>query len=727
MSPGLVRRLSARKAVVLGCCSIVAALAVATVLSIRPVPDDLSAYVAVTKKNTYLDRYGRPLNVTYQNDWNVYDDVRIYDVPELLQRAFIVSEDKRFYSHGGVDWLARLNAARQDLMAGEVVRGASTISEQVIRMLHPRPRTFWSRWVEGFEATMLERKFSKLEIFEFYLNQIPYKARRRGIVQAARYYFGRDLSTLNEKEMFALAVLVRAPKWLDPRLQLSNLDRSVDNLLQRSGMAAPEIERIAAQKLSLHRSGAEHDMSSFIAFADSRYGSGASDDGMIHTTIDMDLQIKAQEILDNRLQALAKFNVKNGAVLVVDHETNEIVAWVVGFAGGKNKAFNKIDAVTVRRQPGSALKPLLYAEAIRRGWTAATMLDDSPLEESVGLGMHTYHNYSRGHYGLISLREALGNSLNIPAVRAVQYIGAGDFLSFLHDVGIRSLSGHPNVYGDGLALGNGEITLYELVQAYTVLARMGDYKPLSFIEGEHLRNGDRRVLSEDIASLIADIMSDPGAREKEFGWNSILNLPYQTAVKTGTSSDYRDALTVGFNDKYTVGVWMGNLDYSAMSRITGSSGPAFVLRSIFNELNKNREVRPLYFSRHLVKREVCSDTGLPATGDCESRDEWFVPGTVPTGGESTPEEVRIRKPSKGLMLAMDPRIPDEYEYFEFALSDVPGVEKVKWFVNDKLVAVTDKPTYDWKLSRGLFHSRAEVFLHGRSKPVVTEEVEYRVN
>ena len=720
------RNLPGRKIAAIGGGCAVAALVVATLLGLQPIPADLSGGAAGIRKPIYLDRRGRPLNVTYENAWNAYDTVRVHDVPELLQRAFILSEDKRYYAHGGVDWLARLNAVRQNLLAGGVVRGASTISEQVVRMLHPRPRTFWSRWVEGFEAMRLERRFSKLEIFEFYLNQVPYRARRRGVVQAAHAYFDRDLSTLNEKELLALAVLVRAPQWLDPGRQEANLDRSIVNLLGRLELNDRDRERIAQQNLDLRRSAMAHDVSHFIAHADASSGDAVTDRGRIHTTIDLAVQDTAQHILDTRLEFLAKRRVRNGAVLVADHTTNEIMAWVVGFAGRPDKPFNRIDAVTVRRQPGSALKPLLYAKALRKGWTAATMLDDTPLEESVGRGMHTYHNYSRGHYGMISLREALGNSLNIPAVRAIQYVTPKAYLSFLHRLGIRSLSGHPNVYGDGLALGNGEITLYELVQAYTVLARMGDYKPLSFRAGEYLRNGHARVLSEDIASLIADIMSDPGAREKEFGWNSILNFPHQTAVKTGTSSDYRDALAVGFDDQYTVGVWMGNLDYAAMDKITGASGPALVLRSIFNELNRYREAKPLYFSEKLEKRRVCIATGRPADDDCESRDEWFVPGTGPMAPEMQ-KEIRIRKPSNGLMLAMDPRIPDDREYFQFALTDIPNLGKVRWIVNDQPISVTVKPTYDWKLSRGEFTMRAEVFLEGRDTPVTTEEVAYRVN
>ncbi|MBU6951764.1 transglycosylase domain-containing protein [Hahella sp. HN01] len=703
-----------------------AALAGATYFAITPLPDDLSAVIASASKNTYLDRRGKRLNITYENEWNIYDVNDFHNIPEFLRRAFVLSEDKRFFSHGGVDWLARLNAARQNVMSGGVVRGASTISEQVVRMLHPRPRTPWSRWIEGFEAANLEAQFSKVEILEFYLNQVPYSARRRGVIQAAQYYFGRDLSTLNYKEMLALAVLVRSPRWLDPQRQLRNLNRAIDNLLDRLELDDDERAAIAAQTLELQKSDIHYDLSHFIRFAENRLNAQNLENGAVYTTIDTELQTKIQQTLDNRLDNLASYRVQNGAVLVIDHESNEILSWVVGYAGRDDKPFNRIDAITTPRQPGSTLKPLLYANAIRKGWTAATMLDDSPLQESVGLGMHTYHNYSRGYYGRISLREALGNSLNIPAVLAIQYVGPGEFLNFLHDLGVDSLSGHPNVYGDGLALGNGEMTLFELVQAYSVLARMGDFRPLSFAEGGRGYQG-HRVLSEDISSLVADIMSDPAAREKEFGWDSVLNFPHQTAVKTGTSSDYRDAWSVGFNDKYTVGVWMGNLDYSEMNKVTGSMGPAYVLRSVFNELNKNREVKPLYLSNNLQKLSVCISTGELADNGCESRDEWFLPGTTPGDINKDTSEVRIRKPSKGLLMAMDPRIPDESEYFEFALTEADNIASVKWFINGQLIATTDKPTYNWKLSKGDFSTRAEIAFTDGAQPVITEEIQYRVN
>jgi len=706
-------------------------ISVATFLSMKTFPSSLDNLLSVTGKHTYVDRHGHFLNVTYENKWNIYNRVKIHDVPEFLQNALIQSEDKRFFSHHGADWLARINALRQNILAGKVVRGASTITEQVVRMIHPRPRTIWSRWVEGFEAMMLESHVDKLTILEFYLNQVPYKANRRGIIQAAHYYFDRDIHTLNEKEMLVLSVLVRSPRWLDPNQQADNIERAIINLVERlyENKLIEKPERIIAQRLSLSQPVASFNTQHFIEYVNTQIENNHHQDTKnIHTTIDSEIQHKTQRILDNEIDRLNRYNVHNGAVLIIDHETNEILSWVVAYAGKHDQPFNQINAVIASRQPGSTLKPLLYANALTKGWTAATLINDSPLEESVGLGLHAYHNYSRTNYGPISLREALGNSLNIPAVKTVQFVGPENFLTFLSNVGIQSLSSHPDEYGDGLALGNGEVTLFELVQAYTVIARMGSYKPLSFIDGDHLSTKSHQVFSEDIASLIADIMSDYSARDKEFGRDSVLNFPRQTAVKTGTSSDYRDAWAVGFDDKYTVGIWMGNLDYTEMHEITGSTGPALILRSIFNELNHNRDVKPLFFSNHLVKQRVCIETGEAENNHCKARDEWFVPGTYPQKAPAAPViAIRIRKPGQGMMMAMDPRIPDDHEYFEFKLTDVDGIKRVNWFVNNKLVGTTDNNTYLWKLTKGKFIGKAEVWLEGGNAPFVTETVAYMVN
>lgn len=706
-------------------------LLLATSLSLQPVPDSLAAINRQAVKNRFLDRYGRILNVTYENHWNIHDVTPLHDIPLFMQQAIVASEDKRFFQHKGIDWLARFAALKQDVMAADSVRGASTISEQVIKMLHPRPRTVWTRWLEGFEAQRLERHESKQAILEFYLNQVPYAARRRGIKQAAAYYFDRGLATLSKKEMLALAIMVRSPKWFNPYHYPEHLNKAINDLAmrmyQQGLLDKQELTSIHRYKLVTKRPALEVNAEHFIDYLTNRDDLAFHDaGGIIRTTLDSDLQSKAQRVLDAKLAALSHAHVQNGAVLIVDHHSNEILAWVVGNAGKDNKAFNRLNPVLVRRQPGSALKPFLYARAFEKGWTAATMLSDTPLEEGVGSGMHSYHNYSRDNYGLISVRESLGNSLNIPAVRTIQFVGINDFLQFLHKLGIQSLQAHPNVYGDGIALGDGEVTLFELTQAYATLARMGNFKPLSGFEGESLTLPAHQLINPDITSLLANILSDPHAREREFGTNSILDLPQQTAVKTGTSSDYRDAWAMGFNDRFTIGVWFGNLDYTPMHEITGSSGPAIVLRTLFNELNRGRTERALYFSPHLEKKRVCIDTGLPASDECQSKDEWFVQGTGPNAVVADKQPLHLRKPTNGLLLAMDPRIPDQYEKFEFEISDRQNIKKVDWFVNGVQVASSKGPTYQWQLHRGTYTAYAIVYTNNGNQSVTTNQVSYVV-
>ncbi len=683
-----------------------------------PLPASLWPDSSHARKVQVTDRNFVPLNVTYQNRWNIHNHSSLHEIPHFLQQAFVASEDQRFYHHKGVDWPARLHAVFQNLKALDSIRGASTISEQVIRMWHPRPRTLWSRWLEGIEAGRLDKKFSKSEILEFYLNQVPYAGRRRGVVQAARDFFDRDPDTLNITELLALVVMVRAPTRLDmrkhpPRL-LRSIERLADRLLKYGLIDKRQYATIRTAELKSREAvlpvRAEHWVQHVYNLPPP---SGAHGKGRLRTTLDAGLQQIVQTILDNRLKDLSNRGAKNGAVLIVDHRRNEILAWVNSGAGRDGVPASWIDAVTTPRQPGSTLKPLLYALTLEKGWTSATMLDDSPLSESVGRGLHAYHNYSRIHYGPLRMREALGNSLNIPAVRAIQFVGVDEFLACLYELGIRSLKQHPDYYGDGLALGNGEITLLELVQAYTVLARQGTYHPLNFFLTEALRREEtRRIFSAETASLIGNILSDPEARRLEFGNGSLLRFPVQTAVKTGTSSDYRDAWAVGFNHDFTVGVWVGNLDRDATDGITGANGPALVLRSVLAELNRHQETRPLYLSPRLVQAEICRDTGLQADGHCTSLAEWFMPGNGPkteTVAAKNQGPVYLRHPTQGMQLAMDPRIADDHEAFVFRLTNLKTNRKVDWYVDDKRVATTRAGEYLWPLRRGVHSVRARIW------------------
>lgn len=679
-----------------------------------------------------LDRQGKPLGVSYQTQFNTMDVIPLHQVPDPLWHAFVTSEDRRFFDHHGVDWQARGSAIWQNVKAQSVVRGASTISEQVVRILHPRPRTLWWRWIEGFEAMLLERQVSKGDILAFYLNQVPYAANRRGIAQAAHYYFNRDVDTLTLKEMLALAVLPRAPSALDlyrnPGVIEPAIQRLASAMAERGELTKEQQVRLDTQMLVLEKPELPSNAMHFIQYIRESIPYRLSDNGMLLTTLDAGLQQRVQQLLDERIKGLSHKKVSNGAAIVVDHHNGEILAWAVAGSDDTNTPGYAIDAVRVPRQPGSSLKPFLYAQALDAGWSPATPLDDSPMAEAIGFGLHDFRNYSGRFHGIISLREALGNSLNIPALRAVQFVGPKNYLRTLHQLGITSLNQPAEFYKDGLALGIGEISLLEMVQAYAALANQGVFRPLTPIPQPMFERETRRVYSEEAASLIGNILSDPYARQREFGSGSVLNLPVQTAIKTGTSNDYRDAWVLGFNARYTIGIWLGNLDQTPMEKVTGSTGPALVMRSIFADLAAKERIGALYMSPKLVQKEVCANPEHQLEdSDCFPRTEYFIAGTESTIKAPTLQQqvLKLRRPTDGLQLAYDPRIPAESQAFEFVVNEIQDGHKLEWLLNGERVGMTDDARLLWPVARGRYTLQVREI--GEADTVVaSDKVQFRV-
>ena len=702
----------------LGACG----LGIATALSLKPLPETLTL-TSLTRPRL-LSSDGLPLTVSYTGQWNIYDQHSLHQIPRLLVAAVVSAEDKRFFDHSGVDWTARASALVDNAVALGVVRGASTITEQVVRILHPRPRSLWARWLEGFEARRLEQRFDKSTILEFYLNQVPYAANRRGVAQAARYYFDRDLDTLAPVEVLALSVLIRAPSrldlWNDSHRAMGRLMLLAERMVAAGDLSHSALASMRGASLDLRRSDLDVHAPHFARFVHAHQRTSAA---TMNTTLNAELQRFVQPVLDQRLRTLAHRQVDNGAVLVVDHQRNEVLVWCVARPFDDTPGAD-IDAVTAARQPGSTLKPFVYTLALQRDWTAATLIDDAPLAESVGAGLHSYRNYSRRHYGLVSVRTALANSLNVPAVKALQHVGQGSFLELLRELGVTSLTAHPNRYGDGLALGNGEVSLFELVQAYTVLARQGRYLPLSVTtQGRH--DHERIVLARAHTSLIANILADDNARGLEFGQGGVLDLPVQTAIKTGTSTDHRDTWAVGFNHRYTVGVWMGNLDRRPTDRLTGSNGPALVLRTVFAELNRYTPARPLYLDPVLARNSVC--TAQSTAPMCTSRDEWFAPSGEAARPGAAIVPAFIRHPSNGLQLAHDPRVASQFQKFRFRLSKIaPAVDRVDWLVNGNLVASTVQPSHLWSVVKGKHRVQARLWWPNDPVPYHTATVSFEV-
>jgi penicillin-binding protein 1C len=685
----------------------VAVIGSVTRLSLRPVPESLAPDVPGARTRI-LDQAGRPLTVSYQDGWNLHETLPLERMPQLLRDVFVLSEDRRYWTNQGADWRARFAAAWQNLRAGKAVRGASTISEQVVRMLHPRPRKLWSRWLEGFEARALEQRFGKAAILEFYLNQVPYARQRRGVVQAARDYFNRELETLSVHEMLALTVLVRAPSRFDLRRDSVSIASAVRRLAKASTAAGliDEAQMTALSSEPLQLAEMTDDRSAAYFLADLRKQLpqlfAGSLPATLSSSLDIELNREVDALLRYRVSDLVRYGVSQGAVLVVDLEGNRIRAWAVADddAGGAIG----IDAVRAPRQPGSALKPFLYALALESGWNAQTTIADEPTSERVGAGLHSYRNYSRATYGRVSLREALGNSLNIPAVKTLQFVGGERFLEQLHRLGMQSLTQHPAIYGDGLALGNGELSLYELVQAYAALARGGRWRALSPLADDVAVRSQQQVIEADAAAVITDILSDAQARELEFGDGGLLRFPVQTAVKTGTSTDYRDAWTVAYNSRYVVGAWMGNLSGRATDGVTGSVGPALLVRSVFSRLNRDASAGPLAIEASGANRATNAESELDR------------PVHAP--------EIMMLQPFDGLQMAMDPRIPDDREAFEFVLGGAAPDARVRWYVDGRLESTTREPRWLWRLSPGEHEAYAEVAEAGNW--IATEPAHYTV-
>ncbi len=692
-----------------------------------PLPDTLGAVRADAGAWRVLAADGTPLNRTFRGRFNRTDVLPLSRMPALLRLAFVAAEDRRYWDHAGVDWRARVAALWGNMRAGRVVRGASSIGEQVARILAPHAHSYWGHWMAGIDAGRLLRRFGHARMLAFYLNQVPYAARRRGVVQAARYYFAREPGALNPAEQLALAVLVRSPARYDPRRHPRAARRAVDRLaarMHRDGLIdAARVAAIGRAPLRTGRRRLAVEAGPFVVRAMAQARRHGRDAGVVRTTLDASLQVFVQKTLRRRVEALADRGVHDAAALVVDNRSGAVLAWAVAPGGS---AYG-IDPVRTPRQAGSTLKPFVYALAMaRHGWQPERVIMDTPLAERIDTGVHRYRNYSGRHYGRVSLRYALANSLNIPAVRTAQAVGVPAIIELLQEAGFRAFHRSADHYGPAIVLGDGAVTLHDLVQGYATLARHGRFLPLHVLDGVAPPD-PKSVLPAPVTSLVADILSDAQARQAEFGIDSVLDLPQPTAVKTGTSSDYHDLWTVGFDDRYTVGVWMGNLDASATDRLTGSAGPAPVWRQIFAHLRAGVPHAGLWRSPALTAVETCEWIGPPP---CIQRRDWHLPGApgaAPKPPVTSAERWSIARPLDGETLAIDPRQPRAAQRLHLVL-DTAGnpPERVRWYVDGQAVAASGRPDVAWTLEPGTHHVEARVWPSGNATPRYLGPVSFRV-
>lgn len=604
------------------------------------------------------DRDGRLLDrirVDYKArrlDWT-----QLGEISPTMRAAVIAGEDRRFEAHKGVDWLA-LGGAAFARMRGDHARGASTISMQLAGYLSPQIAAPGARgWLDKLRqmrgAWALEDGWSKDEILESYLNLAPFRGEAQGIAAASLMLFGKQPIALDRREAALIAALLPNPD------------------------APPQ--RVAARACRLVANG---DCAALPAMASAMLSNGrlrALDPGLaphlanhllqtpgmrVTTTIDATVQRIAAEALRHQLLGLGSTRVRDGAVIVLDNATGDVLAYVGGV--GLGSTADAVDGAGALRQAGSTLKPFLYAQLIERKWlTAASILDDSPVQLDTASGLYVPRNYDNAFLGPVSVRRALANSLNVPAVRALVLDGVQDFRDRLWDLGYADLNQDGDYYGFSLALGSAEVTLLQQANAYRTLANLGRWSPVRLRKTD--RAGEARgLLDPGAAWITADILSDAGARSGTFGVDSALRLPFWAAAKTGTSKAMRDNWCIGFSDRFTVAVWVGNLEGDPMRAVSGTSGAAPVWRDVMLALHRDRPGKQPPRPTTVIGTQVAFTQTSEA-----ARTEWFLSGTGQTTLAQAPafaRRPRIINPVSGSVYAADPDIPADRQGLGVAVS-----------------------------------------------------------
>jgi penicillin-binding protein 1C len=666
-----------------------------------------------------VDRNGAPLSERRvdprirRGDW-----IALADVSPALSSALIAAEDKRFMEHRGVDWTGLAGAAWDSVwrtLDGRRVRGGSTLTMQLAGLLDPAlaaggaTRTLGQKWDQARAALAIERTWSKREILEAYLNLVSYRGELAGLDAAARGLFGKAPTGLDAREAAILVALLRgtraSPGIVGQRACAVAAQVAADSSCSDIRTLA-EATLTGAYRLPPRIDLAPHLAARLLKTPGER----------VATTLDADLQRHASEVLRRRIAELADLDVEDGALVVLDNASGEVLAYV-GSSGELSRAA-RVDGVTAPRQAGSTLKPFLYALALdMRVATAASLVDDSPLALPTARGLYVPQNYDRDFHGPVSVRTALASSLNVPAVRTLGLVGLDRFHETLARLGFATMTEPADHYGAALALGGVDVTLLALANAYRALANGGIAGPTRMLLGTTHDVAGERVFGRDASFVVADILADRGARALTFGLESPLATSAPAAVKTGTSKDLRDNWCVGFTARYTIGVWVGNFSGAPMRDVSGVTGAAPVFRDVVAYLHAAGAPQPLAAPSGVVRENVRFEPPVEP-----ERIEWFVRGTemtvvraIATGTATTPQ---IRYPAPDTVIALDPDLPPGHERVVFEAAPVIG--GLQWRVDDTVLA-DERGRAAWTPRRGR-HTLSLTDAAGRTLSQVAFEV-----
>ncbi|MBD2214670.1 penicillin-binding protein 1C [Nostoc linckia FACHB-104] len=682
----------------------------------------------------FSDRNGLPLGTLLTRDQEHTAVVPLNQVSPQFIQAILAAEDSSFYHHGALDLKAVARAIKEAIHAKKIVSGASTVTMQLARMLDPVPRNLSGKLQEIWLSWRLVAGMNKDEILSAYINRLPMGGNIYGVEAASRTYFSLPASDLNLAQASLLAAIPNNPTYFDPLAHWQRLKQRQKYVLNRM-----------VQDGYITSSLAEHAYTEKVVFQSRQRGiiaaphflfwlanqqSTPQGEGQIHTTIDRPLQQFVEAQVKQVLSSLAANNVHDAAALVIDNHTGEVLAYV-GSPDYFNEAkLGRNDGVQALRQPGSTLKPFVYELALAKGIIRPnTILADVPAHYAIpGAKLYSPTDYTQKFLGPVRVRVALANSLNVPAVRVLEKVGVPAFLEHLRQLGFEHLNQTPEYYGLGLTLGSGEVSLWELAKAYLTIAQQDEAASL-ITTIPQTPNTKHQTPNTNPTNwqLITDMLSDNHARATAFGVDSVLNLPFPAAVKTGTSSNFRDTWTVGFTTDYTVATWVGNFTGEPMRQVSGVTGAAPLWNRIMLHLHEHQEPGNFLPPQGLVQLPICAISGLKPTPDCASvvleyfypedkiayenqqpgnlspeYDEWLARQQQATFNTSN---LRILSPHNGDLFLLYPG-EQTSQKLEFKLLGKVG-EPVEWRLNGEKLSADSTNSLFWYLRPGTWTLEAK--------------------
>ncbi len=684
----------------------------------------------------FFDRHGTLLRTYFSGSETYAQRSVTSEVTPHFLRAIVLIEDRKFYSHNGVSIPSLLRAAWQNARGQRVVSGGSTITMQLAKLVYRnRQRTMFNKISEIFSAWRFEWNLPKEQILEEYINRLPFGNLVYGIKEASRFYFGKHPSQLSLNQAIYLALIPKSPSRYNPGKHLASLEkrwRSILDIFHRKRfISTDEYLRAETEGIDFKMDSYPFQAPHFVQQVRKRFGDREVPHQVL-TTLDNAIQDNLEGIVREHLARLRPYRVSSAAAIVIDNRSHEVVGYLGSPAYFDESISGSIDMVTAMRQPGSTLKPFVYALALENGFTPSSILPDIQFPARGGFFPK---NHDGREHGPLRLRVALACSYNIPAFYLAMKLTPERIIQQLHNFGFSYFRDEPGFYGETIALGSGEVRLLDLAIAYSALGNGGLLFSPALIKGEPV--GSRRVITPQIAFLIWDILADPGARFASFGHDSSMNLPFPVAMKTGTSKGFRDKWAVAVNTLYTVAVWIGNPEGADMADLSGIGTSATIVRDIFLAIQKDWTIGAVPVPPGVVKQTVCALSGELVSGQCPDRvEEYYLNSRVPTEvctyhfseegrlkirypelykkwasrnhspdvtGFLSNQTKRISFPQHRDFFYISDAIPRQDQEINFEIMGFQAGEKVALYLNGQLLQHIVAPAkIPWRLQRGDF-------------------------